>query len=928
MAPPRTLICLAFGAQCRPMGGSGNRSRLATSLFGAAAWMCFTTPADAADAWRSRVSAKLLSIYDSSVGERIAPASDPSKRLGPDNQPVGVRFDTAGRVETDVYYDCSLTAPPAALSFAGLAPGASVKLASMCVVEGWAAPAVLSRIATVGGVTRLKVPSYASPIRPRAPTTDRIESPWPPAFPVGSAQTQAVSGTGIDGAGVSIMRADQFVAQTGSSGSGVTVGVQSVGVTNLRIIQGRRELPAVRVLYPTGTSSAPAGDEGTVLLEEAHAVSPGASLAFCGPRTFVEYTSCLGQLIAAGATILVDDLVFSEQDPMSSDTTATRAIGQILSQNPAVALFTAAGNDNGSYWEGQYAPVSLASLGLMPLSCPANGGTQVDNYVSAFDTGSSQLLTVKQSGTFPLTFAWADPVDQNVSNFDVYWFDSNSTTTGCFSTASATATLIAQTLSLNAGTYTLYLATPDASPAGKFLKLWVGGDGLTSLSAPTRGSVISPQAFAAGVLTIGAVNGSDGVGNGIESFSSRGPITVAFPSQTHIQAPVLVAPDGIYVDATGTYISALLFPDGNFYGTSAAVPNAGAVAALLRGAFPNLTVPQVVSALQSGAFQVGSGVPDGTFGYGRVDAMGALGILPAPTMSPLPDITVNASVSSSETAFEISGTGNLHFVVTSSNPALIPASIVAAGSAGITVNPSTCGSTTLSCTLTVTPVSGQGGTSHLTVSAVDGANRSAPATTQVTVTNPVGPTVVVASGSGPTGAGGGGGALEWWELVSMALLVGMRAMSGILGAGFPRRRLFNGNFRGHLAFMLTSLAITSTAACAGELPGRRDVPAWVFPLNPPTDAQPASYDRVKPLHVPSSRVALTEAQLNDLFAAPDWHPGSHSAMPEIVSRGHAPDVYACGYCHTHRHPERVRVKRSPAWPNGIPDANPALQTNR
>jgi cytochrome c553 len=43
---------------------------------------------------------------------------------------------------------------------------------------------------------------------------------------------------------------------------------------------------------------------------------------------------------------------------------------------------------------------------------------------------------------------------------------------------------------------------------------------------------------------------------------------------------------------------------------------------------------------------------------------------------------------------------------------------------------------------------------------------------------------------------------------------------------------------------------------------------------------------------------LTEAQLNDLFTAPDWFPESHSPMPEVVARGRAPDVYACGYCHT------------------------------
>ena len=76
------------------------------------------------------------------------------------------------------------------------------------------------------------------------------------------------------------------------------------------------------------------------------------------------------------------------------------------------------------------------------------------------------------------------------------------------------------------------------------------------------------------------------------------------------------------------------------------------------------------------------------------------------------------------------------------------------------------------------------------------------------------------------------------------------------------------------------------------------IPAWVFPMNPPAPESPAPYDKVSPLHIPNSKVSFTEAELNDLFKAPDWHPDSHSAMPSIVANGRPPDVYACGFCHT------------------------------
>jgi len=35
-----------------------------------------------------------------------------------------------------------------------------------------------------------------------------------------------------------------------------------------------------------------------------------------------------------------------------------------------------------------------------------------------------------------------------------------------------------------------------------------------------------------------------------------------------------------------------------------------------------------------------------------------------------------------------------------------------------------------------------------------------------------------------------------------------------------------------------------------------------------------------------------------LFATPDWNPESHAVMPAVVAHGRAPDVYACGFCHT------------------------------
>jgi len=619
-------------------------------------------PADAADVWRARVSTKLLALYDAAArGESASagsslPASQSSSAAAVSSpaspSPFAPHTDANGRVQIDVRYDCASPAPRAALIAAGMSIATSVDVPPLCVAEGWAAPDALANIASVGAVTSVTLPSYALPPHaPRAPT-----APANRGAPHGLEQAprdklQSPTGSVIDGNGVTITRADQFISQTGNRGTSVTVGVQSTGVSSLATIQQRGEVPAVvQVLTPSGGSSSNLADEGTVLLEEVHAVAPGAGLAFCGPNTFVEYTSCLQQLIGAGATILLDDVIFIGQDLMSADGTDTKAVEALLESNPSVALFTTVGNYNGSYWEGTYSPVSLASQSLPQLTCPLTDGTQqVDAYVAEFGGSPSEQLTVNQGGTFLMLLAWADPSDANVSRFDVYWSNNaDATQKGCFSTAGVSGNIITPSVTLAAGTYTLYIATPDASATGKLLKLWFGGDGLTFLSTATPGGIVSAQAYAPQAITIGAVNGSDGVGNQIENFSSVGPLSLAFPAPQSVQAPTLVAPDGIYVDAAGTYFASMLFPDGNFYGTSASVPNAAAVAALLRGAFPGLTVPQLVQALTSGAAQLGATVPDNTYGYGRVDAMGALATLTAqglqPVASPPPPATGNTVV--------------------------------------------------------------------------------------------------------------------------------------------------------------------------------------------------------------------------------------------------------------------------------------------
>lgn len=90
-------------------------------------------------------------------------------------------------------------------------------------------------------------------------------------------------------------------------------------------------------------------------------------------------------------------------------------------------------------------------------------------------------------------------------------------------------------------------------------------------------------------------------------------------------------------------------------------------------------------------------------------------------------------------------------------------------------------------------------------------------------------------------------------------------------------------------------ALGRTESASGHQSSVMVPPDWLFPVNPPSPAQP-TVDR-SAVRVPNSTITFLPSQLSDLFSAPDWHPLDHPAMPDVVAHGRKPGVYACGYCH-------------------------------
>jgi cytochrome c553 len=95
--------------------------------------------------------------------------------------------------------------------------------------------------------------------------------------------------------------------------------------------------------------------------------------------------------------------------------------------------------------------------------------------------------------------------------------------------------------------------------------------------------------------------------------------------------------------------------------------------------------------------------------------------------------------------------------------------------------------------------------------------------------------------------------------------------------------------------ILSILSVASTFVSGAVALTQEAPPPWAYPVNPPDFKPPPDDGTLR--RVPDSTASMTLTQVRDLFSAPDWHPGDHPPMPEVVASGRKPNVFACGVCH-------------------------------
>jgi len=481
---------------------------------------------------------------------------------------------------------------------------------------------------------------------------------------------------GVDGG--PIATGDLPPATGSRNASGVLT--SSTGGIVARSFSANRDLEGLPPASPA-CSFAGAGAEGTALLEIVHDLAPGARLTFANGDTDLAFNQAVNFLAASNDVVLDDIGFFGEPYDGTSAVSSNTAAALNNPGWPIRAYFTSVGNDADDHYYGAYVDSGVDGTSISGITTPGRlhlfQRTADTTDVLGLGAQPYNVIALPQNGEAAIFLTWNDPFGASANNYDMYLVQQS---TGRVVASSTDAQNGRQDPSetidyVNRGAADRFLIVVQnvrgtAQPRNLnifTLQPECAAGGPQVLAPPrherhnfnTASRSVAAQGDAGGspvsVVSVGAICSAsaaaassfpsdesclDTSNSTAEFFSSRGP------TLDGRMKPDIAAIDGVSTTKAGSFA-------GPFFGTSAAAPHLGGIAALLLQSAPCLlnrtasTVPApdaratVRNLVVGKAFPL-SPSPDNVFGAGRADAFASVSAT-LPTWKGGATLTVDAN---------------------------------------------------------------------------------------------------------------------------------------------------------------------------------------------------------------------------------------------------------------------------------------------
>ncbi len=399
-------------------------------------------------------------------------------------------------------------------------------------------------------------------------------------------------------------------------------------------------------------------DEGRAMLQIIHDLVPKAKLYFAtADVSEAGFATNIKKLRDTyGCDIIIDDVSYYDE-PSFQDGMVAQAVNYVTTKG---ALYFASAGNSGSLakhtsgvFEGDF-----NDAGSLPFTGSSKTGA-IHNFGTVSSPVNGDIITV-QGNLYNLH--WSDPLGKSVNDYDLFLVRADGTVKASSTNVqSGTQNPYEQitTKALVAGDRLVVFKKSGASKRAFRLntnrgELTIGTKGQTAAHASAAAAFCVAATPAASPIgpgeAVGPYPAAFSTANKVESFSSDGPRRVFYNADTTAITPgnflfstnggtVRNKPDITAADgASTTFLSSTgLNP---FFGTSAAAPHAGAIAALLKSADPTLTPAQIRNLLTTTALDIEAPGYDNNSGYGILQAYQAMSALsPTPFANILLDST-------------------------------------------------------------------------------------------------------------------------------------------------------------------------------------------------------------------------------------------------------------------------------------------------